>query len=176
MSIVNNKKMNKQKLREFKLCVKCNKELKWDKFRERKDLGWKDINNKLRYTYCKKCETDVANIKYRKNPIPQIFFNLIKRAKMKGLPFDLTIHDIKKKLNLAGYKCPVLGVDFRISEVGSKNNDLAPSIDRINPKKGYVRDNIIVVSMKANRIKSDATFDEIRKVANFYEKLSRKNC
>ena len=91
------------------------------------------------------------------------------------MQFDLTIHDIRKKLNLPGYKCPVLGVDFGISEVGSKNNDLAPSIDRINPKKGYVRDNIIAVSMKANRIKSDATFDEIRKVADFYEKLSRKN-
>mgnify|MGYP006166398807 FL=1 len=38
-------------------------------------------------------------------------------------------------------------------------------------KKGYVKDNIIVVSMRANRIKSDATVDEIRKVADFYEKL-----
>jgi hypothetical protein len=38
-------------------------------------------------------------------------------------------------------------------------------------KKGYVKDNIIVVSMRANRIKSGATVDEIRKVSDFYEKL-----
>ena len=38
-------------------------------------------------------------------------------------------------------------------------------------KKGYVKDNIIVLSMRANRIKSDATVNEIRKVADFYEKL-----
>ena len=44
-------------------------------------------------------------------------------------------------------------------------------IDRIDPKKGYVKGNIIVVSMRANRIKTDATVDEIRKVADFYEKL-----
>ena len=50
-------------------------------------------------------------------------------------------------------------------------NDLIHLIDRIDPKKGYVKDNIIVVSMRANRIKSDATVDEIRKVADFYEKL-----
>ena len=50
-------------------------------------------------------------------------------------------------------------------------NDLTPSIDRIDPKKGYVKDNIIVVSMRANRIENDATVDEIRKVADFYEKL-----
>ena len=87
------------------------------------------------------------------------------------MPFDLEPQDIKDKLNLAGSKCPVLGVDMEISKLGSKNNDLTPSIDRIDPKKGYVKGNIIVVSMRANRIKTDATVDEIRKVANFYGKL-----
>ena len=87
------------------------------------------------------------------------------------MPFDLEPQDIKDKLNLTGSKCPVLGVDMEISKLGSKNNDLTPSIDRIDPKKGYVKGNIIVVSMRANRIKTDATIDEIRKVADFYEKL-----
>ena len=83
------------------------------------------------------------------------------------MPFDLEPQDIKDKLNLAGSKCPVLGVDMEISKLGSKNNDLTPSIDRIDPKKGYVKGNIIVVSMRANRIKTDATVDEIRKVADY---------
>ena len=87
------------------------------------------------------------------------------------MPFDLEPQDIKDKLNLTGSKCPVLGVDMEISKLGSKNNDLTTSIDRIDPKKGYVKSNIIVVSMRANRIKTDATVDEIRKVANFYDKL-----
>ena len=90
---------------------------------------------------------------------------------MAGVPFDLEPQDIKDKLNLAGSKCAVLGVDMEISKLGSKNNNLTPSIDRIDPKKGYVKGNIIVVSMRANRIKTDATVDEIRKVANFYDKL-----
>ena len=38
-------------------------------------------------------------------------------------------------------------------------------------KKGYTKNNIVIVSTRANRIKSDATLDEIRKVADFYEKL-----
>ena len=45
------------------------------------------------------------------------------------------------------------------------------SFDRIYPKKAYIKGNIVVVSNKANRIKTDATVDEIRKVADFYEKL-----
>ena len=156
---------------EFKICLKCYKELKYDKFRVRKDVGWTDINNELRYTYCRECEKKVANDKYKSNPIPQLIYNLKRRAKLAGVPFELTEKVIKNKINLAGTKCPVLGVEMQISKLGSKNNDLSTSIDRIEPKKGYVRSNIIVVSMKANRIKNDATVNEIKKVADFYEKL-----
>ena len=54
---------------------------------------------------------------------------------------------------------------------GTNKGKFAGWTDRIDPKKGYVKGNIIVVSMRANRIKTDATVDEIRKVADFYEKL-----
>ena len=171
MSIVNNKIMNKKKPKEFKLCLKCNEELRYHKFRERKDVGWTDINNKLRYTYCSECEKNVANNKYRKNPIPQLIYAFKKRAKRHKVPFDLTITDIKNLLKNSGKVCPVLGVKMKITELHSNNSDLSPSFDRIYPKKGYTKDNIIVISNKANRIKTDATVNEIRKVADFYEKL-----
>ena len=41
--------------------------------------------------------------------------------------------------------------------------------NKIDPKKGSTKNNIVIVSNRANRIKSDATVDEIRKVADFYE-------
>lgn len=65
--------------------------------------------------------------------------------------------------------CPVLGIKMKI---GLKNKNVdSPSIDRIIPEKGYVPGNIIVVSMKANQIKSNATPDEIIKVGKFYQNL-----
>ncbi len=65
--------------------------------------------------------------------------------------------------------CPVLGIKM---EVGDKNRNVnSPSIDKIIPEKGYVPGNVIIVSMKANRIKADATPDEIIKVGKFYKKL-----
>tara|TARA_B100000925_G_scaffold236384_1_gene185101 strand:+ start:744 stop:860 length:117 start_codon:yes stop_codon:yes gene_type:complete len=36
-------------------------------------------------------------------------------------------------------------------------------LDRIDPKKGYTKENAIVVSMLANRIKTDAKLEDIGK-------------
>lgn len=52
------------------------------------------------------------------------------------------------------------------------SND-SPSIDRIDPKRGYVRGNVVVVSMRANSIKREATIDELRKMVAFYESLTQ---
>ena len=166
---------------EIKLCRTCKENLDYKKFRKINSLkkgpnkgkfvGWTDINGGKRFSTCSECEKDKFYKRYRSNPIPQLIYNFKKRAKLARVPFDLEPQDIKNKLDLASTKCPVLGVNMEISKLGSKNNDLTPSIDRIDPKKGYVKDNIIVVSMRANRIKTDATVDEIRKVADFYEKL-----
>ena len=44
------------------------------------------------------------------------------------------------------------------------------SIDKIDPNKGYVIGNVAVISNKANIIKSNATADEIRKVADWLQR------
>ena len=41
------------------------------------------------------------------------------------------------------------------------------------PNKGYIKRNIVIINNKANRIKTYATVDEIRKVADFYKKLPK---
>jgi len=38
-----------------------------------------------------------------------------------------------------------------------KSKNLSPSLDRIIPRKGYVYDNLVIVSDIVNRLKSDAT-------------------
>ena len=166
---------------EVKLCNSCRLNINYRKFRlinpltkgpnKGKLVGWTDINGGTRCSKCKDCEKNKANKKYRLNPIPQLIFAFKKRAKTQKVPFDLTVEDIRDLLKNAGNICPVLGVKMTISELGSGDTNYSPSFDRIYPKKGYVKGNIVIVSNKANRIKTDATVDEIRKVADFYEKL-----
>ncbi|WP_145960516.1 hypothetical protein [Novosphingobium meiothermophilum] len=49
----------------------------------------------------------------------------------------------------------------------------SPSLDRIEPELGYVPGNTIVISNRANRLKSDATIDELRAIASFYATFRR---
>ncbi len=75
------------------------------------------------------------------------------RAKKKGLEFSIILED----LYLPEY-CPILGVKLDYSRNPGRHS---PSIDRIDNSKGYIKGNVIVVSVKANAMKSDATFNEL---------------
>jgi hypothetical protein len=61
----------------------------------------------------------------------------------------------------------VLGIRLDYSMGGGKRPD-SPSIDRIDNSKGYVKGNRVVISMRANRLKSDMTLCELRALADFY--------
>lgn len=76
------------------------------------------------------------------------------RAKQKGLPFNLEVSDV-----VVPAVCPVLGIPLAIATGAC--NDNSPSIDRIIPELGYVKGNIKVISRRANRIKNDATPEEL---------------
>lgn len=88
------------------------------------------------------------------------------RARKRNIYFDLNVDDI-----FIGRECPILGIPF---EVGKDNWQNSPSLDRINNNRGYEKDNVIVVCMMANSIKNQATPKQIKKVADFYEKVYEK--
>ena len=96
---------------------------------------------------------------YTKNIEKAILQRAAKRAKTKGLLFDLALEDI-----IIPPVCPILGLIITIGDYRA-----APHLDRIVPERGYTRGNVRVISGQANRIKTDATPAEIRKVADFLE-------
>jgi hypothetical protein len=90
------------------------------------------------------------------------------RAKRAGLPFTITRKDI-----IIPSHCPILGIPLFKVTGKQGGGDNSPSLDRIRPELGYVPGNVIVISMRANRIKSDATIQELRDIASFYATLRR---
>lgn len=97
-----------------------------------------------------------------------MFNNARIRARKAGVPFTITTDDIHVPTN-----CPVLGIPLfkRTGKRGGGEN--SPSLDRIRPELGYVPGNIIVISNRANRLKSDASVKELRDIASFYATLRR---
>lgn len=91
------------------------------------------------------------------------------QAARRGLEFNLTEADLFPIPDT----CPALGIPIRFYSVRGVRDD-SVSIDRIDNSKGYVKGNVVLVSFKANRIKSDATPDEIEKVAAFYKSLDKQ--
>jgi len=91
----------------------------------------------------------------------------VHRAKAKNLPFNIT-EEYVKSVTPKDMICPALGIKMNTSV---EDLDSTPSLDRLVPEKGYVKGNVIVVSFRVNRIKTDATPEELMKVAIFYEKL-----
>lgn len=76
---------------------------------------------------------------------------VMKRVRERGYEVNITYEDIRIPL-----VCPIL--DIELVQGGGDN---APTLDRINNNKGYLKDNIQVISYRANRLKSDASPEEL---------------
>lgn len=90
------------------------------------------------------------------------------RATLGGFPFALTSSSVE----LPDF-CPYLGVPliYTRDSTDTRPPGLA-TLDKIVPEKGYVDGNVLVVSHRANRLKSDATPDELEFIAAHMRRLT----
>lgn len=84
-------------------------------------------------------------------------------SKTKGIPFDLTSDYLE---SIWTDTCPVFGKPFVRFD---KTNDMSPALDRLEPSLGYVKGNVTYISARANRIKYDASAEELQKVLTYVE-------
>ncbi len=88
-----------------------------------------------------------------------LWLNAKYRAIAKGVPFAITPEDIE-----VPEVCPVLGIPLVRNHSGKGHKYNSPTLDRVIPELGYVKGNIVVMSARANTIKSNANASEILKV------------
>lgn len=100
-----------------------------------------------------------SRIKNRTNRSYTMWRDARYRAKKYNLPFDIEVDDI-----IIPELCPILNIKLDLS---TKNKNYSPSLDKINPKLGYIKSNIRVISFRANRLKSDLTINEIKKLYEY---------
>ncbi len=127
--------------------------------KEQYDAGWRQ-----------KANPETAKKKHRKwvekHPIEHWIIRAVGRARKRAmaneLPFNITIEYIE---SIFPEKCPVFGTSFKF--LGNKTSQPeSPSLDKIDPNKGYVVGNVAIISMKANVINQIASLEEIFKAAD----------
>jgi len=117
------------------------------------------INKKQReYYHSNKDLINSQNTRYLNNPkswAKRMLNKSKERALESGVEHSISLEDIDiPKL------CPYLGVELTFL-IGSGQLPTDASIDRIDSSKGYVKDNIQIISRLSNTMKSNATRSQL---------------
>lgn len=161
----------------MKICPKCyivrdNKEFNKEQYYCKQCYHLLYINNKQKYAIsslkCKrkdKKRSSIWNMRFRSNNPQQYILSRVKHySKCMNIEFNIELEDI-----IIPEECPVLGIRL----INYKNYTIkdkvksgsmpynAPSIDRIDNSRGYVKGNVQIISWKANRMKNKATKEQL---------------
>lgn len=140
-----NRVRGREKYRENAEHIKAIRKVQYSRYREKR------IARALEY----------KNTKKSANPEYYLWLSAKRRAAKTGKDFDIEVSDI-----VIPEYCPVLGIALRLGVKRGFIED-APSIDRVDSEKGYVKGNVFVISWRANKIKSDASLEELEKLVAY---------
>mgnify|MGYP006266943759 CR=1 FL=1 len=143
---------------EGKICSKCLLYKTIDQFAKHKGRS-----DGLREE-CKQCTKQY----HQQNPViiqtGKMIHHARKRAIAKNLPFNINAEYLR---SIVPSYCPIFGTKLEWSiRRGDAGHALpnSPSLDRIDPSKGYVKGNVWIISHRANGIKNDASHEELKLV------------
>jgi len=152
----------------------------------RREIKRKQINRKCkqcgkkipdeahhRVTHCSRaCVSRGYYLRKRiKSPEKVMLHAARSRAKTQGVPCTISEKDI-----IIPRVCPVLGLELKNHFYDERAGANSPSLDKINPIKGYVKGNVRVISQRANWLKNDATYEEMEAIFNDFRQLRESSC
>lgn len=107
----------------------------------------------------------------RNATLPRVLSGLVRHARASshknGLSIDIDIEYVRKLWDDAGGRCAISGEPFSLefSEKFNRANPYRPSLDRINPNRGYVKGNVRLVLWALNAGIADFGLEIYMKVA-----------
>lgn len=110
-----------------------------------------EITSKM--TLCKKCNSDRVK---SQTPEWKMHQRAKARCKATGMEFSIEVSDI-----VIPDVCPVLGIKLNMNSGRSGAYYNSPSLDRIDNSRGYTKDNIHVISQKANAMKGNSSKEQL---------------
>lgn len=142
---------------------------------ERRSRDVEASRAKERERYHKNRDKGIASMKkYRAKLKDTNYFKFFIMNKKKAVLRDGILWDLDEEYLRSIFTgvCPVFGCAIH---VGGIKDDCKAELDRLVPSKGYVKGNVRWISRRANRIKSDATIDELKKILKYMgEQIERQ--
>lgn len=114
--------------------------------------------------YYEKYNTDESAFKKQ-------FGDLKGRARAKGIPFSIELKDIERP-----EFCPVLGtklnygINHNTEETKWKKHPNRASFDKVIPSLGYIPGNVFIISLEANRLKSNASLEQLESLVAYMKR------
>lgn len=127
---------------------------------------------KIRYvlfSYCKICSPKQTRKWRNRSFVNRQISNMKNRSRIIGVEYGLA----KEDFPTMPLKCPVFDIDLDYAY--TKRSENKASIDRIDNDKGYVPDNVMIMSWRANRLKNSASLKELWMFSTFWKKWIEEN-
>lgn len=143
---------------KLKVCKNCKQEKSFE------DFYWYNKNKGYKYSVCKEChKARVQAEQWRKRPRPSHEERkaraVINGIKSRHKDTTLTVEWLVERIK-AG-TCEVTGLPFKLNVQGSGRNPYTPSVDRVDPTKGYHPENCKVVVWIYSAAKMNWTHEDV---------------
>lgn len=142
-------------------CIACNREYHNGRYADNPEK-YREASARWRAAHPGLAAQQCAQGK-RNDPARYLWRLAKRRAAALGVPFTIQVEDLS-----IPDKCPVLGIEL-VPVLSGTGTQLpgTPSVDRLDPKLGYVPGNVTVISWRANSLKKDGSLMEFRKLVRW---------
>jgi len=130
---------------------------------DKKQKEWYDRQTDEKKEWLAALAIEGRKRRHKLDPRASMVNDARKRSKQKNIEFDLIKDDL-----IVPEICPVLGIELFVA--GEKRGPNSPSLDRVDNNKGYTKDNVRVISNRANCLKNDATIKELKAIVEYMER------
>lgn len=114
---------------------------------------------------CKLCDAEQQRKSKILFPLKHILRDAKSHARKRNMEFDLLLSDLEFILSAQRNKCALSGLEF--------GKDNLPSLDRIDSKLGYTKENVQLVHIKVNIMKSNFDQYEFIELCGFITTYSK---
>lgn len=96
------------------------------------------------------------------------------RAFIRNVGHNISKEDILKLIIETEF-CPICNCKIDYTPNKGRHNRYSPSLDSVEPDKGYINNNIVILCSHCNLVKNDGSADLHRKIADFIDRYINSN-